>query len=208
MASGEIHTIRLDTYFQEVNRYGGPQAIATTERFFEADSDMALALLALDDHGVADLRERAAVLATDILMRDFELDEGAREMLAAQLGAALTAERIFAPDVDKALSERFRALRGGLNALLADPSERSEEWERAARAIIGRRSAVATEYRDICRRLDREGALTTPISDILGSLIHMQVNRLMHGAPRAVELVIYDMLRRLYRSNRARKDRA
>ena len=208
MASGEIHTIRLDTYFQEVNRYGGPQAIATAERFFEADSDMALALLALDDHGVADLRERAAVLATDILMRDFELDEGAREMLAAQLGAALTAERIFAPDVDKALSERFRALRGGLNALLADPSERSEEWERAARAIIGRRSAVATEYRDICRRLDREGALTTPISDILGSLIHMQVNRLMHGAPRAVELVIYDMLRRLYRSNRARKDRA
>jgi hypothetical protein len=30
----------------------------------------------------------------------------------------------------------------------------------------------------------------------------------MRGAPRAVELVIYDMLRRLYRSNRARKDRA
>ena len=155
MASGEIHTVRLDTYFQEVNRYGGPQAIAAAEHFFEADSDMVLALRAFDDHGIADLRERAAVLASDALMRDFELDEGARETLAAQIGAALTAERIFAPDVDKALSERFRTLRGGLNALLADPSERSEEWERAARGIIARRSGVAMEYRDICRRLDR-----------------------------------------------------
>ena len=139
---------------------------------------------------------------------DFELDEGARETLAAQIGAALTAERIFAPDVDKALSERFRTLRGGLNALLADPSERSDEWERAARGIIARRSGVAMEYRDICQRLDREGVLTAPISDILGSLIHMQVNRLMRGAPRAIELVIYDMLRRNHRSNRARKHRA
>jgi thiopeptide-type bacteriocin biosynthesis protein len=205
MHSGEIHAIRLDTYFQEVNRYGGPHAIAWAERFFEADSNMVIALLALEADGVADLRERAAVLATDALMRDFELDEGARETLAARIGAALMAEKIFAPNADKALGERFRALRGGLNALFADTPAQTESWEAAARQIIARRSAVAIQYRDTCRRVEREGVLTTSISDIIGSLIHMQINRLMRGAPRAVELVIYDVLRRLYRSNRARK---
>jgi lantibiotic biosynthesis protein len=205
IASGEIHAVRLDTYFPELNRYGGPQAISVAECFFEADSDMAVALLTLQDDRLADLREHAAVLAADALMRDFELDEEAREMLAAQVGAALMAEGMFAPDIDKALSERFRALRGGLDALLTDPLEQNSGWGSAARKIIARRSAVAIQYRDTCRRLEREGALTTTLSDILGSLIHMQVNRLMRGAPRAVELVIYDVLRRHYRSNRARK---
>ena len=205
IASGEIHAVRLDTYFPELNRYGGPQAISAAECFFEADSDMAVALLALQDDRLADLREHAAVLAADALMRDFELDEGAREILAAQLGAALMAEGMFAPDIDKALSDRFRALRGGLDAVLTDPLEQKSGWEPAAWKIIARRSAVAIQYRDTCRRLEREGALTTTFPDILGSLIHMQVNRLMRGAPRAVELVIYDVLRRHYRSNRARK---
>ena len=66
--SGEIHTIRLDTYVPEINRYGGPQAIAAAERFFEADSEMTLALLALEGHSAADWRECAALLATDALL--------------------------------------------------------------------------------------------------------------------------------------------
>ena len=82
------------------------------------------------------------------------------------------------------------------------------EWLTAVRAIVARRSPAAKEYCDLCQQLDADGALTTSVFDILGSLIHMQVNRLMRSAPRAVELVIYDLLRRLYRSERARKGRA
>ena len=202
LENGEIHVVRLDTYFPEVNRYGGPEAMASAEQFFEADSDMTLALLALDGHGLSDLRERAAVLASDALMKDFDLDEEAREALATEVGAALAAEKLFGPGANKSLGERFRALRGALTPLIVDHSDDADEWCISAREIIAWRSSAAITYRDLCRTLDQNGSLTAPVSDILISLIHMQVNRLMRGAPRAIELVIYDFLRRLYHSKR------
>jgi thiopeptide-type bacteriocin biosynthesis protein len=206
--SGEIHAVRLDTYVQEVNRYGGPRAIAAAERFFEADSDMTLALLALDDHDMPDLRERVALMATDALLRAFGLDETGRETFATDSEAALMADMPLATGGDTVLGQRFRTLRSALTALVTDGSEETGGWPPAARDIITRRSAAASAYRDLCRRLDDEGALTTSVSDILGSLVHMQTNRLMRAAPRAVELVIYDLLRRLYRSERARRNQA
>jgi thiopeptide-type bacteriocin biosynthesis protein len=109
---------------------------------------------------------------------------------------------------DTVLAQRFRTLRNALTPLVGDRSQASDEWLTAVREIVARRSPAAKEYRDLCRRLDADGTLTTSVVDILGSLVHMQVNRLMRSAPRAVELVIYDVLRRLYRSERARKGRA
>jgi thiopeptide-type bacteriocin biosynthesis protein len=205
MDSGELHTVRLDTYFQEVNRYGGPRAIAAAEHCFEADSDMTLALMALDDRALPDFRERVAFLATDIFLRDFRLVDGAREAFASRVAEALMADMPFGPDPERSFGERFRALRSELTPLVADPTEEGSAWLSSARKIIAERSSAVKEYRDLCLRLDEEGALTTSASDILGSLIHMGVNRLMRAAPRAVELVIYDLLRRVYRSQRARR---
>jgi lantibiotic biosynthesis protein len=206
--SGEIHTVRLDTYVQEVNRYGGPRAITAAEHFFEADSDMALALVALDDHDVPDLRERVALVATDALLRVFGLDEAGRETFATKSSAALMADISLAPGSDTVLGQRFRTLRGSLTALVTDGSKETSGWLTSARDIVARRSPAAKAYRDLCQQLEDEGALTTSVSDILGSLVHMQINRLMRAAPRAVELVVYDLLRRLYRSERARRNQA
>ena len=204
--SGEIHAVRLDTYVQEVNRYGGPRAISAAESFFEADSDMTLALLALDDHDLPDLRERATLLATDLLLRVFGLDQAGREAFASKSGAMLMADMPFASGSDTILGARFRTLRGALSPLVSDESKQTGGWLTSAREIVARRSPAAKAYRDLCQRLDDEGTLTTSVLDILGSLVHLQINRLMRAAPRAVELVVYDLLRRLYRSERARRD--
>jgi thiopeptide-type bacteriocin biosynthesis protein len=206
--SGEIHTIRLDSYVPEINRYGGPQAIAAAERFFEADSEMTLALLTLEGHDAADWRERVALLATDALLGVFGLDAEGREMFAAKSSAALMADMHVGSEADTVLAQRFRTLRSVLTPLVSDRSQATDEWLTAVRAIVARRSPAAKEYRDLCQQLEADGALTTSILDILGSLVHMQVNRLMRSAPRAVELLIYDLLRRLYRSERARKGQA
>jgi len=93
-----------------------------------------------------------------------------------------------------------------LTPLVSDESKQTGGWLTSAREIVARRSPAAKAYRDLCQRLDDEGTLTTSVLDILGSLVHLQINRLMRAAPRAVELVVYDLLRRLYRSERARRD--
>jgi thiopeptide-type bacteriocin biosynthesis protein len=168
---------------------------------------MALALMALDDRALPDFRERVALLATDGFLRDFGLDDRAREELVSQVGERLITTMPFGPGAEGFLSERFRALRGELTPLLADPAEHDSEWLMSARRLIAERSPALKAFRDLCARLDEEGELTISLSDILTSLIHMGVNRLVHVAPRVIELVIYDFLRRLYRSNRARRER-
>src|SRR4029079_19603112 len=45
LRQGIVHRMVVDTYEREVERYGGPAAIAACERVFEADSDAVLDLL-------------------------------------------------------------------------------------------------------------------------------------------------------------------
>ena len=51
---------------------------------------------------------------------------------------------------------------------------------------------------------ENRGALTVSLSELAPSYIHMHVNRLIRSAQRAHELVLYDLLARLYESKLAR----
>jgi thiopeptide-type bacteriocin biosynthesis protein len=58
------------------------------------------------------------------------------------------------------------------------------------------------------RNLAHTGQLTTSMSQLSQSLIHMHVNRMLRGEHRRQEAVIYDLLARVYRSREARQRRA
>jgi hypothetical protein len=55
------------------------------------------------------------------------------------------------------------------------------------------------------RSLAENGQLTVPLASLAMSLAHMHVNRVLRSAQRAQELVLYEMLDRLYSSRAARR---
>jgi thiopeptide-type bacteriocin biosynthesis protein len=71
------------------------------------------------------------------------------------------------------------------------------------RALTSRDAGLAdlgVQWRDAATG----GQLTTSLDEIAGSLTHLHVNRMLRGAQRAQELVVYDLLDRWYRNPRAR----
>ncbi len=55
------------------------------------------------------------------------------------------------------------------------------------------------------RDLHARGRLTASLEDLAASLGHMHVNRVLRSAQRAHEMVLYDLLDRLYLSRAARR---
>lgn len=191
---GRVWRIEVGTYVRELERYGGPDAVEAAEAIFEADSDAVIEILAAG--GTLDDRWRTGLTGLHRLFEDLGLDEDAQARVARRMRDGYAAE--FAADalLKRQIGERYRAERKSLEALL-DPAavhpalaSRSE----SVRPAVARLGALA-----------EEGRLTTSIEDLAGSLGHMYLNRLLRSAQRAHEMVIYDLLDRLYMARAARR---
>lgn len=188
--TGAAWKLQFDTYEREVERYGGPEAIELAEEIFHRDSEAVAALLPLcaGDAG-ADLRWQLMLAGIDRLYTDFGLDLPTRLRLAERSRDAFTQQFHFDSLRDH-LSTRFRTHRASLQQLLDTPIP----------ALDLRSAAITPITRDLLTR-----RLHLPINAILPSIIHMFVNRLARSAGPEHEMVLYDYLVQLYRSNVARE---
>jgi hypothetical protein len=72
-----IWNVQADTYRQEIDRYGGAEALDLCERLFAIDSDCALRVVEhVQRRGNEELRWRAALLGAHHTLRDFGLGLG------------------------------------------------------------------------------------------------------------------------------------
>ncbi len=183
---GRVSRLVLDTYRREVSRYGGPDGILHAENVFRADSEAVLAmLLVAEGEDGLDVRWRLAVAGVDRLLADGGLDVADRQAAVRQWRDSLVKEHGATGDAAKQHAGRLvRKERASLEALLAGSTE--DPRAAAGLAALARRSAV------------QQPLLTGVDVGILGSLCHMYVNRLLRAAQRTQELVVYDLLDRLY----------
>ncbi|HWL35039.1 MAG TPA: lantibiotic dehydratase [Frankiaceae bacterium] len=189
---GRVSRVVLDTYRREVARYGGPEGIVVAEQVFRHDSDavLAIVLAAAGDAGLG-IRWRAAVLGVDGLLADGGMDVPSRRAAVRRWRDGLVAEQGGTGDNAKRHAGKlFRTEREGLARLMGGTPE-----DRAETAVLG---ALAARSEAI------EPLLAGTREDILGSLCHMHVNRLLRGAQRTQELVVYDLLDRLYAAAQGR----
>lgn len=204
MADGRVWKLQLDTYVREIERYGGPHGIALAEQWFTVDSHTALAIIELlDGDAGADARWRLALRGIDQLLDDlgFELETKRRVIRRARDG--LAAEFKAGTATTMALGDRYRKERVALEALL-DRSRDAEHPLAPGLALIAESSPRVREIGNALRAAERGGRLTVPIEALAGSYVHMLANRLLRGAARQHELVLYDLLDRCYTSRVAR----
>lgn len=205
LESGAIWKLQLDTYEREIERYGGDEAIELAEEIFFRDSEAVLAMLgaAAGDAG-ADLRWRMTLLGIDHLLADFGLDAARKLAFCEKTRDALAGRYHYEP-LRARIAERLRIERTSLLRLLADPAAAPEELQIAWTAFR-RRSQTTASAIDALRTLERQGRLTLPLLTILPSFVHTFVNRATRSAGPEHELVLYDYLVQLYRSQTARSE--
>ncbi|HEU4951014.1 MAG TPA: lantibiotic dehydratase [Holophagaceae bacterium] len=203
LEDGTLWRMELGTYDREVERYGGAEAIATAESWFQADSEAVMALVAAypGDDG-AEARWRLALAGMDRILALFTPELEARLELVRRAREDFGREfRAKQGPLEKQLGDRFRAERKGLEALLAGAPD---EALAPGLAILDRRdAALAPLAADFARRA-ADPDFTTPLEELQRSLVHMFVNRAQRSAQRMQEFVLYDFLERLLDSRVAR----
>src|SRR5262249_32249929 len=103
------------------------------------------------------------------------------------------------------IGDRFAKERATLELLFARDPERDAGHDlEPGFDLLARRDAAMAEIAVELGQRDAAGELTRAIAQFAWSLVHMHANRLLHASQRAQELVLYDFLRRLHASRRAR----
>lgn len=203
---GRIARMQIDTYRREVARYGGPAGVVLSERLFQGDSDCVLALLA--EPGSDELTERwkVALVGVDRLLGDFQFPAAARQSLVRRWREAMTQQQgEIATSARKLAGNVMRRDRAELEALVYGEPSTAREL-RVAAALDARSDGLRGIVSDLAA-LQQQGSLLAGLEDLAGSYCHMFVNRLLRGAQPMQELVIYDLLDRIYSAAAGRATR-
>jgi lantibiotic biosynthesis protein len=206
LGDGRMWKLQLDTYEREIERYGGPVGIELAERLFCADSACAIDILGmLDGDAGNDARWRLALRGIDQLLDDVGFDLAARLAIMRRVRDGFAREHRVEASIgfQRGLGDKYRKERIPLATLLDRAHDAEGDLALGLERITARSAANAPIIAEL-RAAERRGDLTLPIVDLVPSYIHMHANRLIRSAQRAHELVLYDLLVRLYESQVAR----
>lgn len=174
VAGGQCQRVAFDTYEREVERYGGPAAMAAAESLFAADSRAVAALLGrMAGWPDLDLTALAVYTADDLLAA---LGLGAAERLAWL--------RRQVPSRHETGAEYARR-KQVLRRLLGSPVPPVRGGEELAAVLAARREALGP-VREQLAALAVRGELAQPLASLYSSFVHMHCNRLL-GTDRAAE---------------------
>jgi thiopeptide-type bacteriocin biosynthesis protein len=207
LEAGQLWRVQLDTYEREVERYGGEAGIYLAERAFHADSDAVLAIMRkLTGDTGADLRWRVALRGIDLLFDDFGLAPEQKLAIARRARHGYGSEFGADGNFQREVSRRYRNERVSLEILLDSHRDPPAELAASIQALHQRSMVLAPVAREL-RAVADAGRLSVDLCDLVMSLAHMHVNRMLRSAQRAQELVLYELLGRIYSSQAARRSR-
>ncbi len=153
-----------------------------------------------------DARWRLTLRGMDLLLTNLGMDVEAKRALVARLRDGLWKDLHGDKALEREISERFRAQRRTMEVLMAPAREREHPLAAGLAALRWRSQRLAPIAYEL-KALERAGRLTVPLTEIAGSYLHMHANRMLRASARQQELVLYDFLERLYRSQLARSRR-
>jgi thiopeptide-type bacteriocin biosynthesis protein len=139
----------------------------------------------------------------DLLLEDFGLELGARRLVMKNVRDSFAKEFRVEGALRRQLGEKFRQERAALQELF-DPAREAESPLAPGLAILRERSQAQAEVVSELRAAEAAGRLSTPITELAASYLHMHANRMLRSAARAQELVLYDWLHRIYDAKAAR----
>jgi lantibiotic biosynthesis protein len=205
--TGAVRKLVLDTYTREVERYGGDRGIELVEDVFWHDSEAVLAIVEqLDGEGGAAARWKLALRGIETMLEALGLEPETRAKIFGEAKDNLGREMNAATPLWTKIGQRFASERAELDMLFARDRDRDAQHELAPGfELLAKRDIALVDLGHELRRRDAAGELKPGLHGIAWSIVHMHANRLLNASQRAQELVLYDFLRRLHASRKARQ---
>jgi thiopeptide-type bacteriocin biosynthesis protein len=193
-----VWRLEVGTYEREIERYGGPACMPIVEEMFCADAAAVLTVLRryAGSDELAELRWMAALGMAGTYLRAAGLDGEARASFATTFSTRFQRDHVHSVALRRKLGAIYRERARTFGALLSDAP-----WQ-----ADGRLAPCAPVFRSLQESLAGHFmrlAAVAPRGDrpqLLGSLIHMHVNRMLRAEGIKHEVIFYYAMHRVYTS--------
>lgn len=192
-----VWKIQLDTYHRELERYG-PNTMVISESLFSHDSDAIVRFLDLieGDEG-EQLRWLFGLRMINSLLDVFEYALDSKLSLLEMLKTGFGKEFGMSRPLKKQLDDKYRKERQTIEHFMTFTTH--EEYT----PILDILNNYVTDIQPLAQQLltiEENQKLFVDKNNLLGSYIHMLMNRLFKSKNRLNEMVCYDFLYRYYRT--------
>ena len=195
--------VQLDTYQRELERYGNTSIELAEELFFH-DSEMIINFIDLIEGDEGEIiRWLFGIRAIDTLLNDFLLSDQQKLELLEGLKDGFGREFGMNKMLKLQLDKKFRDNRKIISEIF-DGKYGSEDID-GLLVLLNQKSVSTKKVTNEILIKEKENLLERPLNDLLGSYIHMLLNRLFKSKQRMHEMVVYDFLYRYYKSEIAKK---
>lgn len=199
-----ISKFQADTYTRELERYGN-KTIDEAEWLFFYDSQSTIQMLNLIDGDTGEnYRWHFACLAIDYLLNDFGFTEAEKLKLMDNLQQGFGKEFGMNTHIKVQLDEKFRTERPRITNFLHTKDDSYKPFYQ----ILEQKSIKTKNIIEKIIGLKLKKELEVEFESLIGSFIHMMLNRIFKSKQRLNEMVIYSLLYRFYKSEMARNKKA
>ncbi len=189
-----VWKVQIDTYQREIERYG-VRTMEQSEDLFFYDSRMIIDFLDMveGDEG-EELRWLFGIRAIDTMLSDFGYDEDQKLKLLEGLKIGFGAEFGMNKFLKKQLDKKFRDEKDKINEFLVFERKDNPHYGPILDVLDQKSEDSLTAVKSILSRANGD-----EIDRLMGSYIHMLMNRLFRSKNRLHEMVLYDLLYRTYK---------
>ena len=203
VTNGFIDTVQVDTYDRELERYG-EQTMALSEDYFAADTRMVVEFLSQHPDADEETLIQFAVASALALPADFAFSDEECLTFFRSRQRAYHHEFSVTKEIKETLNQQFRGYRAQLKDWqpLFTPAD-DTSGNSLIKIILHQRTK---ETRQIIETLTQKMSNADDVTtlSLVGSLLHMSMNRLLTSQLRLYELIIYHLCCRYYESIVAR----
>ncbi|MEO6166225.1 MAG: thiopeptide-type bacteriocin biosynthesis protein, partial [Chitinophagales bacterium] len=190
-----IYNIQIETYQRETERYG-VESIELSEELFYYNSRAVLNFISLlyGDAG-EQYRWKVALKATDMLLDDFAFSTIQKRDLLKWLRDSYVAEFNIGASQQKKISEKYNNLKKEIYMIMNENYDDPDLQQviNSFKIDDQRYYSVITEIKKLADKNNHK-----KLPELMGSYIHMFLNRMFISNQRKHELVIYDFLLKYY----------
>lgn len=194
-----IWKIQLDTYQREIERYGA-HTMELSETLFYHDSKATVQFLDLieGDEG-EQLRWLFGLRSIDHLLDCFKYTLEEKLILMDNLKTGFGNEFGMSRPLKKQLDDKYRKERENIEGFMTFTKANEPDYEPIL-AILAHKTIALEPLSATLLDLKEKGKLPFALDNLMGSYIHMLMNRLFKSKNRLNEMVCYDFLYRYYRT--------
>ncbi len=201
-----IWKTQIDTYQRELERYGS-SSMVLSESLFHLDSIATVQFLDLieGDEGET-LRWLFGLRSMDYFLKAFDYTLAEKLNLMDSLKTGFGIEFGMSRPLKKQLDNKYRKERENIHHFLSYTSESEPEYAAILDVLEDREKNMIPIAKQLLDLKDKN-RLELDLNNLMGSYMHMLMNRLFTSKNRLNEMVCYDFLYRHYKSLQARQRR-